>query len=685
MRSLLPCLLLLGALLGPGAVAAPAVGPTATTDHVAAALLAEGRAVPGARVTIALRLAMSPGWHSYWRNPGDSGLDTTIAWTLPEGVAAGPIQWPYPKAIPVPPLMNYGYEGTVLLLTDIAVPADFAGTSLAVKARADWLVCAEICIPEGADLALDVPVAAAFVPDSTVALAFEQTRAALPLPAPFPVSALRQGDQVTLSLDNDLAFESARFFPYDGSVVAAAPQPFAGRKLTVTLDPGFKGDKLVGVLVASSRGWTRAYDLTPALAAAGAAPVAGLPTRPLAPATAALPSLGAALLFALLGGIILNLMPCVLPVLSIKALALAGHERAPGARGRLRRDGLAFTLGVLTCFGGLAVLLLVLRGAGEAVGWGFQLQSPPVVGLLVLLFAAIGLLFLGVVEFGGAIGGLGDGLVRRGGVAGSFATGLLAAVVATPCTAPFMGAALGFAVTQPAPVALGVFLMLGFGMALPFLAITMIPALVHRLPRPGAWMIRFRQALAFPMFASSAWLVWVLAIQAGPMGIAAILAALVLLGFAAWAAGLGGRAGRLLGLAALLAALVLAVQPATQAPAAVGETTGTEAYSEARLAELRAAGRPVFVNLTAAWCITCLVNERVALSGPAVSGLMAQRGIVYLKGDWTNRDPAITALLAAHGRTGVPLYLAFPGDGGPARVLPQILTEATILDALSAL
>lgn len=686
-RSLLCCLLLGSLLLGqaaPAPAAPEAIGSRVSTPHVEASLVAEGPAVAGARLTVALRLAMIPGWHSYWRNPGDSGLPTTIAWTLPDGVAAGPLQWPYPEAIPVPPLMNYGYEGTVLLLTDIAVPAGFSAAALPLRARADWLVCAEICIPEGADLALEVAVAAPGTPpaaDPGAALAFEQTRAALPLPAPFPVVASRVGNSLALTLDSDQPFETARFFPYDGAIIAADPQPFTGRGLTVSLDPAFTDGRLAGIVVASRRGWTRAYEIAvavpPAPAAAVAAPVAAAAAEPL--------GLALALLFALAGGLILNLMPCVLPVLAIKALALAGHQRDPGGRRRLAFDGFAYTLGVLACFGGLAVLLLALRGAGEAIGWGFQLQSPLVVGLLALLFAGLGLLFLGAVELGGGLSGMGEGLVRRGGLPGSFATGLLAAVVATPCTAPFMGAALGFALTQPAVTAVAVFLALGFGMALPFLAVALVPALARLLPRPGAWMVRFRQVLAFPMFASAAWLVWVLAIQAGSMGLAAILGALVLLGFAAWALGLNGPLGRLLALAALLGALVLAAQPAPQATAPGPGRDGSEAYSPERLAALRAQGRPVFVNLTAAWCITCLVNERVALEGAALARLMSERGITYLKGDWTNRDPAITALLAAHGRSGVPLYLAFPGGGAAPLVLPQILTESAVIEALSGL
>lgn len=662
----------LAGMLPPGAALA-----AVKTEHAEVELIADRAAVPGGSVTVALRLKAIPGWHTYWQNPGDTGLPTTLAWNLPEGVAAGAIQWPYPSALPVGPLLNYGYEGEVWLLTDIAVPPGFAGASLPLKVRADWLICEQICVPEGADLSLDVPVLAAgsvAPPDPRHALGFEQARASLPLPMAAPVTAARSGETLELLLPADLKVSSARYFPFaDDGVIAAEPQPFDGGRLTVKVEGTFKAARAAGVLVVESDGWRRAYVVdAPIAVAAGAAPAA-------VPAPAI--GLGLALLFAFLGGIILNLMPCVLPVLSIKAMSFAGRENAA----EVRRDGLAYTAGVLVCFAVLAGLLIALRAGGELIGWGFQLQSPLVIGLLAYLFFGLGLWMLDIVSIGGGLMGMGDGLVRRGGAAGSFGTGLLAAVVATPCTAPFMGAALGFALTQPAAVAMAVFLALGLGLALPFLALSFVPALARRLPRPGPWMARLKKLLAFPLFGSAVWLLWVLSVQAGPMGVATAGAGLVLLAFGAFMAReFAGPAGRLTALAAIIVAVGLAALPGSrQAGPGLAAEAGAEAYSPERLAALRGEGKAVFVNLTAAWCITCLVNEQVALERPSVRQALTQGNVVYMIGDWTNQDAAITRLLAEHGRSGVPLYLFYPAGGGAPRILPQILTEGVVLEALA--
>ncbi len=395
-----------------------------------------------------------------------------------------------------------------------------------------------------------------------------------------------------------------------------------------------------------------------------------------------------AVVLALMGGVILNLMPCVFPVLSIKVLALV--EQAGGARRDVRRHGFAYTTGVLTAFAALGIVLLGVRAAGAEVGWGFQLQSPIAVALLAYLLLAMGLSLSGVFHLGSSLQGLGQGLARRSGLAGSFFTGVLAAVVATPCTAPFMGTAVGFALTQPVALALAVILALGLGLALPFLALTLAPHLVARLPRPGAWMETLRQVLAFPVYATVAWLVWVLGQQVGPAGLFAALVGLVLVGLAAWsfnAAQSAGGWGRRLAtgtLAAALAGLAVAVgaleRDRSDPMAAPQSATAArfEHFSQARLDELVAARRPVFVNMTAAWCITCLVNERAALSTKAVEAAFSAKDVAYLKGDWTRRNPEITRLLEKHGRSGVPLYLLYTGVGEPI-VLPQILTPATVL------
>ena len=395
-------------------------------------------------------------------------------------------------------------------------------------------------------------------------------------------------------------------------------------------------------------------------------------------------------MLALIGGVILNLMPCVFPVLSIKVLALV--EQAGGSRRDVRRHGLAYTAGVLAAFAALGVALLGVRAAGAEVGWGFQLQSPVAVALLAYLLLAMGLSLSGVFHLGSSLQGAGPtGLARRSGLAGSFFTGVLAAVVATPCTAPFMGTAVGFALTQPAALALAVILALGLGLALPFLALTLAPHLIGRLPRPGAWMETLRQVLAFPVYATVAWLVWVLGQQVGPAGLFAALVGLVLVGLAAWsfnAAQIGRRMGPAPGAGTLAAVAGRPRRRGRRLERDRGEPAwpprnrpprrATSVSRSARLDELRRRRRPVFVNMTAAWCITCLVNERAALSTKAVQAAFAAKDVAYLKGDWTSRNPEITRVLEKHGRSGVPLYLLYTGAGEPI-VLPQILTPATVL------
>lgn len=671
------------------AFAAPAMADSVVrTNNVEARLVAETpNAVPGGTVTVALRLQIREHWHTYWSYAGDSGEATTIDWTLPEGVTAGPLQFPYPERIEVPPLVNFGYEGTVLHLTDIQIPAGAKpGDTIALKGEAVWLVCAEVCIPEEGVLTLDLPVAAEAGeadPD------FAAARAAMPTPSPWPATASVEGKTLTVRLNApELAkagLEKAVLFPASGGYIrnaAAQTVETGGGALTIATETGRRFatpekaaevKSIPAVIVATgSDGVTHAFTLD--------APLVAAPGGGTVPGEGGL-SVWTAILFAFLGGLILNLMPCVFPVLSMKALALAkkGGD-APGARA----GGIAYTAGVVASFLAIAGLLIALRAGGEQVAWGFQLQSPIVVAALALLFFAIGLNLMGVFEVGGRIQNLGAGLGKGDGVTGSFLTGVLAAIVAAPCTAPFMAGAVGAAIAQPAPVALAIFGALGLGMAAPYLALAFSPALIRLMPKPGTWMVRLKQVLAFPMFGSAAWLLWVLVIQAGPNVLALVLAAFILAGFALWLWGLAqrGEAGLKTKILAGLTAVpvVAAVAMATPAP-----PSGLvhEAYTPARLEELLKAGKPVFVNLTAAWCVTCLVNEEVALSGQGLADAFAARGITYLKGDWTNRDPEITRLLEAHGRAGVPLYLFFAAGRREPVVLPQLLTEGIVIDAVS--
>ncbi|KQT19569.1 thiol:disulfide interchange protein [Methylobacterium sp. Leaf399] len=693
-----------------GLSGASAQGLKLPADLVKASLVAEPGAIrAGEPFAIGIRMAMREHWHVYWRNPGDSGLPPEMAWTLPQGFSAGAIDWPTPSRIPVAHLVNFGFENEVVLLATVTPPADLApGKPVTLSGRLSYLVCERECVPGTADLRLTVPVApegASAAPNPQNRALFAKARAALPKPSPWPSSLSRDGERLVVSLEasglTPEAIRNVAFFPYaETAVEHAAPQDVAvdGRGLRLTLTratiEATPPAELPGVLtfdeVTPEGTLARSFALgeapPPPASAVPVAADAAVATPP--PAEADLTLWGAAGL-AFLGGIILNLMPCVFPVLSIKVLSLVRHSGEPPARVRLH--GLAYTAGVLAMFLGLAGLLIALKGAGASIGWGYQLQSPLVVAGLAYLLFAMGLSLSGVFHLGGSVAGIGDGLTRKSGLSGSFFTGVLATVVATPCTAPFMGSAVGFALTQPAGVALTVFASLGLGLALPFLVLTTWPAAVRRLPRPGAWMDVLKGAFAFPLYATAAWLIWVLAQQVGSTGLLSALLGLVLVGFAAWAwekAGAAAPTGRAIGRGAAVAALVAvaALTLGLDRDRADGTAVagGTEAFTQSRLDALVAAGKPVFVNMTAAWCITCQVNERTALRTDAVQAAFKARGVTYLKGDWTNQNPEITRLLEKHGRNGVPLYLLYGSGAGPA-VLPQILTQGAVLAALEPL
>jgi thiol:disulfide interchange protein DsbD len=681
-----------------GARATPAAAAPPMSELVQAELLAEPSSIaPGQPFWVAVRLTMKPGWHTYWRNPGDSGEATSIAWTLPPGFEAGPIVWPVPSRLRIAHLMNFGYEGEATLLTEIKPPAQSLGAAgpLELGANVAWLVCEKECIPGDTRLTLALPVSrsgTAAAPSPQTRAAFDRARAALPQPAPGPARIELAADSLTLTVRGlDIrAIRAAHFFPYDGTLVQhAAPQRHEASRDGLTLRlarsaysdsaPATAGGVLVVEEEQGAGATRRAYDLagvTLADAPAGSAE------------SASLAAILQAAVLALLGGLILNLMPCVFPVLSIKVLGLIGH--AGQSRARVREHGFAYTAGVLAAFTALGGLLLAARAAGAQVGWGFQLQSPATVAVLAYMLFAVGLNLSGVFHLGMSLQGIGQRAALSPGLAGSFSAGVLAAVVATPCTAPFMATAVGFALTQPAAVSFVVFLALGLGLALPFLALTLMPDLISRLPRPGPWMERLKQLLAFPVYATVAWLVWVLSQQVGPAGLLGALIGLVLVGLAAWSfnvqqtANAWGRRLAVTATAASLAVAIVAIAGLEQAKLAPGERTlaasaaGAERFSQARLDELVAGDRPVFVNFTAAWCITCLVNEQTSLANATVKDAFARKGVAYLKGDWTNRDPEISRILERHGRSGVPLYLLYAGGREPA-VLPQILTPATVL------
>ena len=681
------------ALMAALAAASPARadGPPVPNDLVKAELVAETVSLaPGSTLWVDLHLRIKPGWHVYWRNPGDSGLPTAIEWRLPSGFSAGSILWPVPEHFVQSGIGNYGYAGSADLLVPITVPKEVAiGDTAVLAAEASWLACAEICIPGGASLSLSLPVAAGPVaPDPPDAALFAAVRRTLPLPAKFETRFVSEPREYRLLVPEaalaGLRDPTGTFFPNDSSLIDHAAEPRTSRRtdgLEIVLEKAAAATNppatLDGVLaLRRQNGTERAFEISanPTVAPPAETRLAGWK----------------ALLLAFLGGIVLNAMPCVFPILSLKLLSLA--KQAHGHRSEQLGHGLAYTAGVLVSFAALGGALLALRAGGRAIGWGFQLQTPVFVAVIAYLLFAMGLSLSGVAAFGAGFGGTGGRLAARSGLTGTFFTGVLATIVATPCTAPFMGAALGFALIAPAAVAIGIFLALGFGLAAPYLIATVIPGWQRLLPRPGAWMELVKQLLAFPLYGTVAWLIWVLIQETGPGQSLGALFGLVLVGFAVWIYGrtrLAAPLGRRLGIgfaaagtaAAIFLALSLTKTEAGMASAAQPDRLAYEPFTAQRLSTLEAAGKPVFVNLTASWCVTCLINERVALDSDAVRQAFAARGIVALKGDWTTQNPEITALLQQFGRSGVPLYLLYGGKGEPI-ILPQILTSASVLDAL---
>jgi thiol:disulfide interchange protein DsbD len=693
------------------------------TDQVRAELLAhapEG-AAPGAKVWVGLQLTHAPEWHTYWKNSGDSGLPTELQWTLPPGVTAGEIAWPTPRKFPIGPLANYGYNGTVLLPVPLTVSPEFQGQQLDVKLQASWLVCRKECIPEEGSFSLRIPAQGS---TGLNGAAFDAAFNAAPRNQAAAASALTpETGFLNVSLDALPAAwkgQKLEFYPEPtGLIDPGAPwtQAWDGARWTAKIplsaqrgdspaevalvvaqaDAPGEGPGLAGVrmTVPVQGTWPPvaalpAAGVSPALQAALDANAARAAAAPAAGASTL--TLGAALLGALIGGLILNLMPCVFPVLAIKVLAFAKHADDRAAH---RRSGLAYTAGVVVSFLALGGLLLALRAAGEQLGWGFQLQSPAVVAGLAVLFTLIGLNLAGLFQFGHVLPSGLASLQAKNPTADAFLTGVLAVAVASPCTAPFMGASLGLAATLPAAQALAVFGVLGLGMALPYLAASWWPAIARALPRPGAWMERFRQFMAFPMFATVVWLLWVLGQQSGIDGAAALLMLLLALALLVWSLGLSGKGRVVLGglSAAALVWLGVAVGPNVtrlqdSGPAAVAETgvqgVSWQPWSAEKVAALQAEGRPVFVDFTAAWCVTCQFNKRNALADEGLLQDMAAKNVALLRADWTRRDPAVTAALAQLGRNGVPVYAIYK-NGQPPVVLTEVLSVGEVQAVLQGL
>jgi len=703
---------LLAALLAVPMVAGAITQPVVTTPQVRAELVAHAPdgIQPGKPLWLGLKIEHQPHWHTYWKNPGDSGLPTTLTWQLPESFSAGEIVWPTPKKLPIGPLMNFGYEDTLLLPVPVVVPAGFAGSQVEVKLRAEWLVCKEVCIPESGEFAITLPAQAATAGHAAL---FATAAANQPQPvAGAEATAVLEGEALVVRIAGLPA--SWRGLPMvllpevAGVLANAAPAVTAwqGEVWTarVPLEPQRSDGPAVLPVVLTTASQPAGLQVAVAVNSpwpplAAPTPLPPISTSPgdLAPAGGP-PSPGLsmglpmALLFALLGGMLLNLMPCVFPVLSLKVLGFAKHRED---RREHLASGLAYTVGVVLSFVALAGLMLALRAGGEQIGWGFQLQSPAVIAALAALFTLIGLNLAGVFEFASVLPSSLAAARARNPLVDSLLTGVLAVAVASPCTAPFMGASLGMAATLPAAQALLVFAALGFGMALPYLAASAWPALARALPRPGVWMSHFKMLMAFPMFATVVWLVWVLGQQTGIDGVAALLGTLVALAFVAWALGsptLGAKARAGFGATALLvlaASLAWAVPAlSNQAPALAATASASERWqpwSPERVAQLQAEGRPVFVDFTAAWCVSCQYNKRTTLADPAVMADFDQRNVALLRADWTRRDAAITAELTRLGRSGVPVYALYARGATSPRILSEILSAGEVRDALSRL
>lgn len=637
--------------------------------HIAARLVAESATpAPGKATSIAFAMVPEPGWHGYWENPGDAGLGMTVSWTLPKGVTVGRLRYPVPETLLISGLMNHVYEGPYGVLVTLTVAPDVAaGTRLPVRVKAQWLACTDkVCVPESGEMALDLVAG-----DGQVLAAdrarFDGWRSHLPRSLGSEATYVIAGGKLRLSVPfpADAQASNVHLFPLaEGLARYAAPQNVTrnGDRLLVETDAG-EGGKGGAVQAVLATGDHVGFLLT---ARPGAVEASGGTMQ------AILIALGGALL----GGLLLNIMPCVFPILGLKAMKLA---KAGGDERTVRREALAYAAGVIATCLALGAALLALRAAGAAVGWAFQLQDPRIILTLLLLVSAIAFNLAGLFELR-AVGG-GEGLAGKGGMAGAFWTGALVAFVATPCTGPFMGAAMGAAMVLPLAAALAVFAGLGLGLALPFLLLAYIPALRTRLPRPGPWMGRFQKILAIPMFLTALGLAWLLGQQRGVVGMTIGLAAMLAFVLLLWWLGSRQRAGRgggwivaLAGLAVLGGAVALLP---SRAPAAVVQEGAALPFDEAKLASLRAANKPIFLYFTADWCLTCKANEAAAIDRAETRAAFDKGGVTVMVGDWTNADPAISRFLEGQGRSGVPLYLWY-APGKEAQTLPQLLTPATL-------
>lgn len=659
-------------------ISGAALAEPVRTPHVTAELVSEyDTAKAGETVMIGLRLEMEKHWHTYWRFPGDSGLPTKVKWELPEGWRISEPLWPTPSRIQLPPLVNFGYDGETLIGFELTVPAGASGDHQ-IKAKATWLVCKEECIPGGADLTLNLKLGEAKKNswNHFDRLLKQQPR---PLPPGAFSSTKIEGKRIGIELDNEPAWLAGKldFFPLEAQVITGMEPPKAeknGGLTTLWLDKAepfsTTAKSLRGILISGDT----VYEVDAPLAA-GAAPAVAASA-----ASEEAPGVLLAALFAFLGGLLLNLMPCVFPVLGIKVMGLVAQ--GGGDPWHSRKHGKVYALGVLVSFWALTAILLTLRSAGQSVGWGFQLQHPSFVVIMIFLFSLLCANLAGFIEFGGRMMGVGSNLAAREGYSGSFFTGMLAVVVATPCTAPFMGTAIGVVLGQPAWAVFLVFTALALGLAMPFVVLSYQPRLVRALPRPGAWMERLKEFFAFPLAATVIWLFWVLALQIGVNGLLYVAIALLLYFAFIWARKrFRHPVVRSAAWVLFVIAILCVMSGLKQKPSTAAASAGWQEYSAAKVNGALSEKKPVFIDFTAAWCLTCQVNKATVLEREGMKEFFREKGVVLFRADWTNSDPEITKALEAHGRIGVPVYAAYAAGSDKPRLLPQILTENIVKQA----
>jgi len=676
------------------AAALPALAASSSADaaHLRVQLVVpEGQLNRGEASKAGLYFKLEPGWHVYWQNAGDSGEPPHLRWTLPAGVTANALQFPAPKRLPLGPLMDFGYENEVLFPFTLDVAKNAKPGPAILSAKVDWLVCREVCIPGKTELSVQraIPPTGVeviqFVPDRDI---YNRLVDHLPKPLPSADNAVFQPTPTgfRLAVTTGQRETQAEFFPEDENILDnPAPQIVSPTATGLVLD--LKKDANLTASPAQLKG---VFELSGGRNYEIAATPGTVAVPPAAPPFS-IGALGRTALFAFLGGLLLNLMPCVFPVLFLKGLALvnSGSEE----RHKLRAHGLVYTIGILVSFWVLVALLLALRAAGATLGWGFQFQSPVFLSLMAGLLFFLGLSLAGQFEIGLTLTSAGGSLAAKQGYAGSFFTGVLAVVVATPCTAPFMGAAIGYALAQPAAVTFGVFTALALGLAAPYVALTLQPAWTRLLPKPGAWMDVLKQAISVPIFATVIWLAWVLAQAYGAALLAALLVSFLLLAIAGWFLGRWPARRWATIVASLILVCVLGLSlfasrnmiTASETLAPPEKQGQWQPWSPDAVQHDLAAGQPVFVNFTASWCLSCQVNDRVALDRPEVRAAFAKAHVTLFRADWTREDPAITEALAALGRSGVPVYALYtPGQSDP-QLLPQVLTPGIVEDALAKL